>query len=379
MMSNTAHTSESTKLVILAIPLSGNAMWESLARELQRRGHRIDVVSGVAEADYRARRNLLGKSLTRFQMWVIFPLRVLLRAWTCGSSHDFILVPTAPPFLPALTALRFARRRLRVLHLLHDLYPDVLRLSSTTPRASVADLVLSLCTRTALRRSDATIFLGHRLKESAENRYGRARKSAVIEVGGDGSLFAPRDFSCRGEVEILYSGNLGHAHDLVTVANLLSSPLPPGVRMVFHAHGAGYAKLKEMIGVNSRAALVLNGPLPDDDWARLMRRAHVALVTLREGAERVCFPSKAYSAMLAGQALLAVCKSDSDLAETIRSAQCGWVIEPQDSDGLRTILSKLVADLDLVNTAGRNAERYAKLHFDMPEIAGKWSRLMSNF
>ena len=65
-----------------------------------------------------------------------------------------------------------------------------------------------------------------------------------------------------------------------------------------------------------------------------MLRAQVALVTIAPGAERVVMPSKTYSALVAGQAILAICRRESDLADLVRQHDCGWVVEPGNPEQL---------------------------------------------
>jgi len=46
------------------------------------------------------------------------------------------------------------------------------------------------------------------------------------------------------------------------------------------------------------------------------------------GAEQVVMPSKTYSAMMVGQAILAIALVESDLVDLIKTAGCGWCVEP---------------------------------------------------
>ncbi|MBK8476799.1 MAG: hypothetical protein IPL39_10950 [Opitutaceae bacterium] len=164
----------------------------------------------------------------------------------------------------------------------------------------------------------------------------------IIEVGGDGILFPGAVVQREGVVRILYAGNFGYAHDYETLVAALAAPLPKGVELVFHSSGAGYEVFKRRItSMPGAARVVLAGPLGTEDWVDAMARADIGLVTMRPGAEDILFPSKTYSAMLAGQAILAVCPRQSDLADTIVESDGGWVIEPGDRAGLRRLLEEL--------------------------------------
>jgi glycosyltransferase involved in cell wall biosynthesis len=366
--------------IILAIPLAEVAFWDRLVAELRGHGYDVRVWSEMPETEYRTRRGLLGGLWMRFRVLGVFPWRVIIRSLFVLRRHGAILLaPTTPFYLPAVAAVVLRATGLQVVHLLYDLYPDQLVLAGKVRHGSLGARVLAWSTRIALRHCAATVFLGEHLKQAAEGRYGTARRSVIIEVGGDGNLFPSAATAPAGVIRLLYAGNFGYAHDYETICDLLAQPLPAGLELVFHASGAGYGRFKqELARRGHKARAVLAGPLETADWAGSMAGAQVALVTMRSGAEGILFPSKTYSAMLAGQAILAVCPRASDLADTIESAGAGWVVSPGDADGLRALLERLASNPELVQQARVRSQTYAREHFDMAVIAKKWERLLSD-
>jgi glycosyltransferase involved in cell wall biosynthesis len=281
--------------------------------------------------------------------------------------------------LPAIAAILFGKTRVKVIHLLYDLYPDILILAGKTRRGSTIAQLLEIFTRTALRYSTATVFIGQRLRVSAENDYGPARQGVIIEVGGDGRLFSEEPKIKKDSIRVLYAGNFGHAHDYETIAQVLSKPLPIGIEFVFHASGFGYKALKQRLaGKPSKNRIVFDGPLNSDAWVSTMAHADIGLVTLLPGAEDILFPSKTYSAMLAGQAILAICPIESDLADTVIQSGGGWVVKPNDEAHLRALLLQLAADPERVLAARKAAQSYARTHYEMSIIATKWSALFNS-
>jgi len=107
-----------------------------------------------------------------------------------------------------------------------------------------------------------------------------------------------------------------------------------------------------------------------------MRAADVALVTMKPGAEGLVMPSKTYSAMMAGQAILAVCPLESDLADTVRQDDAGWVVAPGDAAGLRAILAAAAADPAQVLAKRLNAFRAARRRYHPRIIAARWAELL---
>ena len=183
----------------------------------------------------------------------------------------------------------------------------------------------------------------------------------------------------RGPVgpRLLYCGNFGRMHEVDTVAQVLRSGLPTGVKLDFRGNGAGFQELaRATAGCANASAVSFGGSLTEPEWLETMAAADVALVTMKPGAEGIVMPSKTYSAMAAGQAILAVCPRESDLADTVTKHDCGWVIEPGDAAGLRTLLEALPSRGEEVLRKRRNAWQAAQECYDQRVLAKRWRELL---
>ena len=363
--------------LIFTLPVGGIAFWVALVKQLRQRGFAVQVWEEVSEKRYRDATSRASRVMLQLRVWVVFPLRVIGRALLRRGGRPVLwVVPTTPAHLPALAACTIRGRRSRVLHLLYDLYPDVIALDAGAGSARVLERTLASCTRLALRRSDATVFLGERLRAHAEGKYGKARNGTVIPVGGDGDLFPDRGGASSMPVRALYSGNMGQGHGHEMLARLVSRRLPPSVELAFHASGASYRAFKQTAMRNLQAGVTLGGPLDVKEWACEMARCHIAVVTLRPGAERVMMPSKTYSAMLAGQAVIAACDRRSDLADLVVEAGCGWIVDPEDDQGVWDALADAASDARRLGELQRKAQQYARRHFDMRVVVERWSEML---
>jgi len=166
-------------------------------------------------------------------------------------------------------------------------------------------------------------------------------------------------------------------HEVDTLVAALRGGAVPGVRMDFRGNGAGFQTLATALrDLGLEREVQLGGNLPDAEWLEAMIGADVALVTMRRGAEGIVMPSKTYSAMAAGQAILAVCPRESDLADTVIKHDCGWVIEPGDAAGLRALLEALPSRGEEVLRKRRNAWQAARDCYDQKVLAVRWRELL---
>lgn len=362
--------------------VGGSGFLGGLRRELTFLGHISSEVCVLSEQDYRRSRGAVGRLWLRWQLY--FGL-----LWRCGSlalgrrTPGIRIVTTNPFFMPALV-VKSSSRSDRTVLLLYDLFPDVLVLAGKIRPGGFGERQLARITRFALRESDVTVFLGERLRDFAQERFGRARQAAVIHVGADGNPFrnSPPVFSPEPtSLTVLYAGAMGHMHEIDTLLDSWRAGDIPGINWRFHSSGVGYSLLRAAHAREShgwRHDIVLADPLPGPEWEAALRSCPISLVTLKPGAENLVMPSKTYSALVAGQAILAVCPRDSDLADLVRGHDCGWVVEPGDVDELRRILREITASPDELQRKRMNAFREGHAHYDVAVLAKQWIQLFDS-
>jgi glycosyltransferase involved in cell wall biosynthesis len=338
---------------------------------------------GVELKDYwRAKSGWRTRLRLRWAMYASYPRQLWCTVRRARRGETFVAV-TNPFFLPALAARAARHSGARVVHLVYDLYPDALVFGGGWSWENPAARCAAWTTRRAIAECAATVYLGGRLRRYAEERYGVARRTAVIPVGTDTTVFHGCEPVMRGRriVRCLYSGHMGKLHDWATLAGAIAPGVPDNVAVELAADGPGAQSLKqELAGMAAQdpEGLKFAGTRGDAEWRTAMLAADVALVTMRTGAEKVVMPSKTYSAMAAGQAILAVCPRESDLADLIAAHDCGWVIEPGDAAGLRERLAALPGDPAEVMRKRRNAWQAAHAHYSMETVGRQWLELLQS-
>jgi glycosyltransferase involved in cell wall biosynthesis len=355
--------------------VAGTAFFRRMLDEWQAAGVTVTRVEAVSQEGYRAAKGPLERMVLRWRMYggmVWLAWRAARRGRTGGAIN---LVSTNPFYLPALVQRTTAGRNPTIL-LLYDLYPEALIEAGLLGRESWLARYCARITRYALRECAVTVFLGRRLQTYTEATYGPARLARIIPVGADGRPF-------RGHVPvaavsgerplILYCGQLGRMHDVDTVLGAWGTAAAERFIWRFQASGVGYAKVRE--AAQHSRSVVLGSPLDDEAWQQVMREAAIALVTIARGGEKVVMPSKTYSALVAGQAILAICVRDSDLADLVYEHDCGWVVEPGDTAGLVALLEHLASNPNEVLAKRRNAYRVGHEKYDMAPIARQWLTL----
>ena len=80
--------------------------------------------------------------------------------------------------------------------------------------------------------------------------------------------------------------------------------------------------------------------MKSQDWRSYIKEFDIGIVTLTPGGAKVYLPSKTYSMMAGGLAILAITPEWSDLARLIESNKAGWVFDNSCNEDFPRLYSK---------------------------------------
>lgn len=352
-------------------------------RELNALGLNASQRYQISEESYRSAQTFPARIWLRFRQYVFYPLRMAV-ALICGfhwqrrKMKDICVVSTNTFFAPLVATYLHPR----VIHLVYDLFPEALIHSGKWREGSLKVRLARAIVGRTMRRSAKNVFLGKRLKEYVESIHGELPNASIISVGAARALFP----GLRGSSEIapaaptvLYCGNFGNLHDSETLIGYWNSLADiPECNWKFHCSGPKRFSLKnciENLSPELAVRISLGGGLKQEDWAAAMAAADLALVTMSPGAEIVVMPSKTYSAMMAGQAILAIAPENSDLVDLIKETDCGWWVEPGDVVGLEQTIREIIESPTTLRQRQAKAIQFAHENFGQEQLAKKWISL----
>ena len=353
-----------------------------LARGLAGRGHQVYAVCAGAGAGYALKdfddppsaviyrvasvpfwRGRIGRVLS----YISYYLTCAVRGLT-APRPDVVVTLTTPPLLPLIgTLIKWLRGSKHFLWEM-DLYPEVAVDVNYIRRGGLLDRSTGMLADLARRKSDGIIALGDCMRRRLMARGIPQEKIFVAENWADGELIRPVPRPApQGEFVVLYSGNLGLAHDVDTIAEAMRE-LKQDARFRFVFAGGG--PLRRVLEDRCRQR-----DLNQVDFKSYTRRAglgeslgagDVGLVTQRASCLGSVVPSKVYGLMAAGRPILFIGPGESTPAQVIQRFCCGWHVSNGDVAALVQLLTHLVANPAEVEEAGQRARQAFLEHYDRP-------------
>jgi glycosyltransferase involved in cell wall biosynthesis len=227
------------------------------------------------------------------------------------------------------------------------------------------------------RRADAVIALGDCMEERLLRRGILEDRIHVVENWADGRRTCPLSFPPDLPLRILYSGNLGLAHDVATIRGAMERLAnDPRFHFDFAGGGPQRKELHEFCRNRGIENVSFRPYVLRDQLGASLAAGHVGLVTQNPATLGAVVPSKTYGLMAAGRPVLYIGPATATPALVTRRFDCGWQFECGDVDGVVGLLERLVTHPEEIRQKGERARRAFVEHYDMPAGVARICRVL---
>ncbi len=244
-----------------------------------------------------------------------------------------------------------SRTGTRFVYWLQDVYPELAVEFGLFGERSLAARLFNAASRWTLRRADAVVVLGDAMGERVRAKGVSAARVHVLPNWADGAAVCPapgeadeflRANGLQGKRVVLYSGNMGRAHDLSTIlaaARLLRSRRE--IAFVFVGDGAKRGEIEA--AARELPSIHLLPYQPRERLAASLSAGEVHLVTQEPFTVGLVEPSKLYGAMAAGRPVLYIGPPETEAARTVEREGIGAVFSNGDAAGAAAAIDALLA------------------------------------
>ena len=276
---------------------------------------------------------------------------------------DVVITMTDPPVIGLVGALVSLRYRRPLIHVCHDLYPDIAVVLGTLQPGPVT-AVWSRVNRFVWSRAQLVCAVSRDMKERLVARGVAGERVEVVptwatpqpaDVAGAARLRSQMGWEER--MVVMHAGNLGLAQDARTIvhaAERLSGH--HDIAFVFLGDGAGKRALVDAVQNAGLTNVTFLDHRPKEEAQRLMEAADLHVVSLVPGLSGCAAPSKTYGIMAAGRPYVAAVDTGAEPHLIASEFDCGAHVPPGDPDALAAaILDLRGVDLDAMGARGRAA------------------------
>ena len=301
-----------------------------------------------------------------------------------------LLVDSTSPFLLVTAWLLRKLRRVPFVVVVHDVYPDIaVKLNIVAPR-SLAERVWRQTYRRVYRAASRVVVLGPRMREVVSRSLApRERgKCTIIPNWADGDVIVPRsgkdnplrlELGLVDKLVVLYSGNMGPPHDMDTVLDAAERLRPVSdLRFLFIGDGGSWDRVSTAVKERELTNVKMLPYQPQEVLPYSLTCGDVSLVTLRSGMEGLLVPSKVYSSLAAGLAILAVMGSNSEIGDIVEQHDCGYRVTQGDVDGLTEVIMRIHGSPELLSDMKQRARACFEENYTRRMSIGRYVSLLRN-
>jgi glycosyltransferase involved in cell wall biosynthesis len=233
--------------------------------------------------------------------------------------------------------------------------------------------VLGQVVRWVLRSADAHVAVSTDLARRARSLYGFERPIEVIPLGSDVPVFRPADRAALGlepdAVYVIAVGRLVRRKNLGVLVEAVAALGRPEVRLIVVGDGPEQAGLEALAtGRGLGGRVQFRGFVPQELKYQLLAASDIfALPSLHEAFGLVYL-----EAMHCGLPVLAAKPGGQE--DYLEEGVTGFLLAPEDREGLTRALGRLVADPDLRARMGRHNRQRAR-EFTAAHAAARYTAL----
>ena len=387
----------------------GNApLMTGLCEGLVKRGHDVTVVcafphheSGRIESKYRGKLfardthngvNILrvwlyapqGRTLAKMANYASFTATALAAASTIRKV-DVIFTPSPPLTLGIVDQLLSRFRRIPFVYNLQDLFPEAaIRLGVMTNPAMVKGF--EKLEKHVYRKAAHLSVISESFREHCQSRGVPRDKISVIPNYTDTDFITPQpknknrfrtEYNLSKRFVVQFSGRMGYSQGLETVVDAWRRLADlPDIRLMLVGDGQARPMLEDELGNDARVIML---PVqPRAELPALLGAADVGLAPLRHGMAGTSVPSKIFGIMAAARPVIAGVDIGSDAQTLIETAQCGYVVPPEDPEALAKRIRHLYLNRRHAVSMGRRGRRYAVENHSQDVVVDQYESMLNN-
>lgn len=329
------------------------------------------------------RKHLLGRLFDYLSFYLSLPFML----WRVLKRGDVVIAKTDPPLVSLVVEFIARIRGAKVVNWLQDVFPE-LAVNMGEPKVPgwIAGSLMKL-RNYSLRHAAMNVVIGSRMAEyfqalgipedTVKIIPNWAHEDAIRPLQKSESRLR-HQLGLGDKFVVGYSGNLGRAHDPVTIFDAANSLRDSGsITFLIIGGGHGYTRLQQLVSESGLANMHFLPYQPLNTLSDSMAAADLHLVSLRPSLEGLIVPSKFYGIAAASRPIGFIGDKNGELGRLISQAGCGFTVAEGDGAMLSRRISIMALDPDGCDKQGRAARNMLDSTFSRANAHRQWHDLLS--
>jgi colanic acid biosynthesis glycosyl transferase WcaI len=276
------------------------------------------------------------------------------------------VIAMSPPLTLGLSGWLIAQgRRAPLLFNIQDVFPDAAIETGAIKNSTVITIARWL-EKISYRAARVVTVLSDDLRENITAKLPVAHSEKVVVIPNfvDTEAIQPlgrmtqyrHDLGIDDRPVVMYAGNVGFSQSL----NLLIEAAREFPEVAFVVNGSGAARASLEIEAKELKNVIFGDYQPSERLAEVLATADIHVVLLKKGLGKVSVPSKTYSIMASGRAVVAAIDPGTEVVRLIEGAQCGVAVAPDDPTALIEALRTMLDDPSQIRQMGERAREFVE-------------------
>jgi len=311
--------------------------------------------------------------------------RCAVRRWLEANlqADDIVVCLTDPPMIATAVAKVATRKGARVIHWIQDVFPEI---AANVFGVSLLNVLRGPRDR-AWRAANLCVTPGDAMREFVVQRgVAASRVLAIPNWAPAGLAPASKDTVAEWKAKhgltdrfvVMYSGNLGRAHDFAWAAPLAARFRgDPRFAFVFVGTGPRLPEVQKAVREAGLSNVYYFSSAPRSDLATVLSAGDVHLVSIRQGCENLVFPSKLAGISAVGRPAIVIGPAHNEPARIVQTGDWGRGFAPSDIDGMSQILrhwSQNFVELERLDAKALTASTQSRFELAL----SAWERILTS-
>ncbi|MFQ5640469.1 MAG: glycosyltransferase family 4 protein [bacterium] len=301
--------------------------------------------------------------------------------------HDVVLALTTPPLISVVGLILKVFKRSKYVCLMEDLYPDTALALGILKEKHLVVKAAHYVANLVYRYADRIIAISQNMQTALIEKGVSRDKITVIDNWADKKQIYPvvkkhnwfiEKHALSGKFVVEYSGNIGLGHDFtIFLEGIKRLRSLSEIHFLFIGDGLKKTGISEFKNRHSLFNLSLMPYQKRADLAYSISAGDVSLISLKNALDGCIVPSKIYGIMAAARPVIFVGSPQSDIAEIIRRAHCGFQIDDGDVDAFVDKILLLYHNQELGFELGNNGYQYFLKNFERRQSTLRYFNLLT--